>query len=429
MVVTGDGEKTGRRSPFGRLLLPRGPRRVLATATFVNALGSGMFMSASVLYFTRVVQLPASQVALGLFAGAMVGLAAGLVGGRIADRYGARETQIVILLLGTLVMCGYLLVDAFWSYLLASVMIGVVFAMSKASMAPLIRGFGGADPASFRAYLRATMNLAVSLGAVAGGVAIQLDTAPAYLVVMSGRALSFVGCALLLWRVPRLPPLPVPPMRGRWQALRDRPYLAATVLNCLMSLHLAIPTFLLPLWIVDHTNAPRWMVSGVLVLNTVLVVALQVVMSRGVNDTRSAGRRMRWAGLAVAAGLGLMLLAGELSVWVSAALLLAAVAVYTLGELWHAAASMEYSFGLAAPHAQGQYSGVFGIGTGVAEAMAPMLLATLALGLGGPGWLLLGGLFVAVGFLSGPLIAWSQRWGPPKTVEQTTAPTGEPSPG
>ena len=355
MAVTGDEtarQRIRRRSLTGRLLLPRGPQRKLATATFVNALGSGMFMSASVLYFTRVVQLPEAQVAMGLSAGAMVGLAAGLMGGRIADRWGARETQIVILLLGTLVMCGYLLVDAFWSYLLASVMIGIVFAMTKASMAPLIRRFGGDDPASFRAYLRATMNLAVSLGAVAAGVAIQFDTAPAYLVVMSGRAVSFLGCALLLWRLPRLAPLPVPPMRDRWQALRDRPYLAATALNCLMSLHLAIPTFLLPLWIVDHTSAPGWMVSGVLILNTILVVTLQVAVSRGVNDTPSAGRRMRWAGVAIATGLWLMLSAGQPSIWISVALLLVAMAVYTLGELWHAAASMEYSFGLAVPHAQ-----------------------------------------------------------------------------
>ncbi|MFF8940362.1 MFS transporter [Streptomyces paradoxus] len=410
---------TARPSLADRLLQPAGPRRTLALSNFVDALGSGMFMSSSALYFTRVVHLPMSQVAFGLFAGAMVGLGAGVLGGTIADRWGARETQLRVMVSGTVFMGCYLLVDTFWSYLLVSILIGVVFAADKSSKAPLIRGFAGDDPAGFRAYLRASTNLAVALGAVAAGVAIQFDTAPAYLALVLGRALSFAGCALVLLRLPHLAPVPAPALNGRWEALRDRPYLVATVLNCLMSLHFAVPTFLLPLWIVDHTQAPRWLVSGVLILNTVIVVTLQVATGRNVDTTEAAGRRMRWAGVAVAAGLLLMLAAEKPSPWISAALLLTAVAVYTLGELWHSAAAMEYSFGLAASHAQGQYSGVFGLGGGVAEALAPVLLGSLALGLGRPGWYLLGAMFLITGLIAGPLIAWTVRHAPQRSAGHT----------
>ncbi|MFE4620181.1 MULTISPECIES: MFS transporter [Streptomyces] len=415
------GPAPQRRSLADRLLQPAGPRRLLATSVFVDALGSGMFMSSSVLYFTRVVHLPMSQVAFGLFAGAMVGLAAGILGGKVADRWGARETQIGVMVSGTLFMACYLLVDSFWSYVLVSMLIGVVFAADKSSKAPLIRGIGGDEQAGFRAYLRASTNLAVALGALAAGVAIQFDTAPAYLALVIGRALSFAGCAVVLLRLPRLAPVPAPELSGRWEALRDRPYLAATVLNCLMSLHFAVPTFLLPLWIIDHTDAPRSMVSGVLILNTVLVITLQVVVSKNVDNTAAAGRSMRWAGIAVAAGLLLMLAAGKPAAWLSVALLLTATAVYTLGELWHSAAAMEYSYGLAAPHAQGQYSGVFGLGGGAAEALAPMVLGALALGLGQPGWYLLGGFFLVVGLISGPLIRWAVRTAPQRPVSSAPA--------
>lgn len=61
-----------------------------------------------------------------------------------------------------------------------------------------------------------------------------------------------------------------------------------------MSLHFTVPTFLLPLWIAEHTSAPRWTISAMLVLNTVLVVVLQVRFSRNVGDVPSAGRAMRW---------------------------------------------------------------------------------------------------------------------------------------
>ncbi|MBT2508572.1 MFS transporter [Streptomyces sp. ISL-98] len=416
------GTSAGPQGPLARLLPERGPRRTLAGATFVNAFGSGMFMSSSALYFTRVVHLPMSQVAFGLFAGAMVGLVAGILGGRIADRWGARETQIAVMLSGTVFMGCFLLVDAFWSFVLISVLTGVVFAADKSSRAPLVRAFGGDDPARFRAYLRAATNLGISLGALVAGVAIQLDTAPAYLSLVGGRALAFAGCALALLWLPRPVPVPVPPLSGRWDALRDRPYLAATVLNCLMSLHFAVPTFLLPLWIVEHTEAPRWLVSGVLVLNTVLVITLQVAVSKNVSDPDSAGSRMRWAGLAICAGLVLMMAAGSVPAWAAAGLLLAATAVYTLGELWHAASAMEYSFGLAAPHAQGQYSGVFGLGGGLAEALAPAVLGTLAFGLGRPGWFLLGGLFLLVGFASRPLVSWAVRTSPQVRAYEVPSP-------
>ncbi|MGI5500369.1 MFS transporter [Lentzea sp. CA-135723] len=387
-------------------------QRALAIAHFVNAVGSGMFMAGSVLYFTRIVGLPMTQVALGLFLGAMTGLVAGILGGRIADRYGARETQIVVMIVGAAAMICFTFVTSLGAYLVVSVLIGLVFAADKSSKAPLVRHFGGENPAAYRAYLRSVVNLAIALGSLAAGIALQIDSKPAYLVLIVGRALSFLAGAAMLVRLPRVAPSHTSADSGRWIALRDRPYLAATALNSLMSLHYAVPTFLLPLWVVEHTEAPKWMVSVALVLNTAMIITLQVVLSRNVSDHVTAGVRMRWAGLAVAAGLVLMATAGTQNAEVAIGLLLLSTAVYTLGELWHAAAAMEYSFGLAAPHAQGQYSGVFGLGGGVAEALAPAVLG-LAITYGWPAWLLIAAGFAAVGLLSSPLVSFAlRRWRP-----------------
>lgn len=394
-------------------LLPETPaQRALALAHFVNAVGSGMFMAGSVLYFTRIIGLPVTQVALGLFLGAMVGLIAGIFAGRIADQYGAKETQIAVMAAGTAAMTCFLFVSTLASYLAVSVLIGLVFAADKSSKAPLVRHFGGENPAGYRAYLRSTVNLAIALGSLGAGIALQVDTKIAYQALICGRALSFLAGAALLVRLPRVEPGKATAASGRWMALRDRPYLTATALNSVMSLHYAVPTFLLPLWIVEHTAAPKWMVSVALALNTAMIITLQVVLSRNVSDHAAAGSRMRWAGIAVAAGLALMATAGNQPPAVAIALLVLSTAVYTLGELWHAAASMEYSFGLAAPHAQGQYSGVFGLGGGVAEALAPAVLG-LAITYGWPAWLLIAAGFAAVGALSSPLIAYSlRRWRP-----------------
>ncbi|MGC5345205.1 hypothetical protein [Streptomyces sp. DT171] len=129
------------------------------------------------------------------------------------------------------------------------------------------------------------------------------------------------------------------------------------------SIRQQVPTFLLPPWIVEHTAALRWTTSAMLVPNTILVVVLQVRFSRSVGDVPSAGRAMRWAGVAIPAGLVLMAPAEKPPSPLAVLLLAAGTAAYTLGEIWHSAASAEYSFGLAPAGAQGQYAGVFGWAT------------------------------------------------------------------
>lgn len=116
---------------------------------------------------------------------------------------------------------------------------------------------------------------------------------------------------------------------------------------------------------------------------------------------------MRWAGMALAAGLVLMALAEKPPSGPAVLLLAAGTIAYTLGEIWHSAASAEYSFGLAPAAAQGQYAGVFGLGHGLAEGASPAVMSALPLALGLPGWLLLAALLLATGLTCRPFMARS----------------------
>ncbi|MFF1360964.1 MFS transporter [Streptomyces sp. NPDC058297] len=403
---------TAGRGPgrWAKLLPAPGPQRVLAAATLVNTFGSGLFVTSSALYFTRVIGLPAAQVALGLTAGGIVGLVAGMAAGRGADRWGAKRTQIGVMVLGAFFMTCYLFVHTFWPFVVVACLTAAVHSANPTSRDPLVRQFGGERPAAYRAYLQAMTNLAIALGAVVAGVAIQADSREAYVSLLVGRTLAFVGCALVLTRLPgRARSETRQPEKLGWVALRNRPFLVATVINGVMEVHYAVPTFALPLWIVDHTDAPRWTVSVVLLLNTAMVAGLQVMAGRSVTSTEAAGKRMLWAGCALCAGLALMAAAGGPTAWVSALILVAATAVYTVGELWHAAASMEYSFGLASAEAQGQYSGVFRLGAGTGDALAPTVMGVMVLSWGRPGWLVLAVLFLLVGAASRPAVAFASR--------------------
>jgi hypothetical protein len=392
-----------------RLLPETGPQRAISLATFVNTFGSGIFLTVSALYFTQIVHLSTPLYAVGLFLGSMVGLLVGLVAGQVADRVGARETQMVVKLSGAVGMTCYLFVTDFWQFLAVSAIVGIATGAHGPCQSPLIRAYGGENPVRFRAYQRSLTNLAIALGVLVAGVAIAIGTPFAYQVVLAVRAGAYVVCILALTRVPHLAPTSRGTVERRWMALRDVPYLAATTLNSLMSIHFVVPSLLLPLWIADQTAAPRSIVSVALILNTVIVVCLQVRASKGVDDAASAGTRMLWAGLAVAAGLTLLALAHGTSLLVATALVLVGVAVYTLGELWHAAAAMEYEYGLAAAHAQGQYSGVFALGQGLAQAVAPIVVGTVGLSHGVPGLLVLGLGFLVVGAVNKPLLRLASR--------------------
>ncbi|MDT0530252.1 MFS transporter [Micromonospora sp. DSM 115977] len=396
-----------------RGLIPdHGPRRVLAVATFVNMLGSGIFMASAVLFFTRSVGLPLTQVALGMGIAALVGMLAGTPMGHLADRRGPREIYLLTLVIRAATMAALAFVHTFWPFVILVCLTQLAQSAGGASRGPLVRGFGGTNPAQYRAYLRAVANLAGCCGALAVGAAVQLDTRAAYLALIVGNATTFVACAAIITRLPSLPPIPAPSMTGRWTALKDKPYLAVTMLDAIMGIHGQVLIFALPVWIISQTHAPHWFVGVAVLVNTALVAALQVRASRGIDTSPAAGRAMRRSGMAFLIGMALIAATSAMPGWLAVTVMTLGVAAHTVGELWHAAGSLELQFRLAPAHAQGQYTGISGLGTGLANVAAPSILGLLCIAWGAPGWLLMGGIFVAVGLAAPAVVRWGERTRP-----------------
>lgn len=405
------GDPQERRSWLvGRGFIPESrPQRILALATFVNMIGSGVFMVSAALYFTRVVGLSLAQVGLGMGIAAGVGLFAGVPVGHLADRRGPREVYLLMLVIQGIAMAALAFVHSFWLILIALCVGELARSAGGAARGPLVRGVGGAELTRYRAYLRSVANLAGSCTAVATGFALQFDTRSAYLTLILGNALSFMASAAIIAALPSLPPVPAPPKASRWAVLKDHGYVAVIALDAVMSIHHQVLLFALPLWIVGHTNAPRWLIGMGALINTALVVLLQVRASRGVDDTVTAGRAMRRSGLAFLVGMAAIAATAGLPGWVAVIVIVVGVFIHTVGELWHTAGSLELRFSLAPAHAQGQYMGLFGVGTGLANVVAPSVLALFCITWGAPGWLLLGGAFVVVGLITPIVVRWAER--------------------
>ena len=98
-------------------------------------------------------------------------------------------------------------------------------------------------------------------------------------------AVSFLLSALVLLRLPPMPPSPAAaPGRPALEVLRDRPYALVSFLNMITLLYMPLLSLVIPLWIVQRTEAPTWTVSALLVLNTLSVVLFQVRVARRVRD-------------------------------------------------------------------------------------------------------------------------------------------------
>ncbi|MHC5902314.1 MFS transporter [Streptomyces sp. S6] len=383
-----------------RLLPDPGPRRVLALSNLVYTLGSGLYLTAGVLYFTEAAGLPPGQVALGLALAGFLALGAGVVVGRLADRFGARGVYAVTLVVQAAATAGFLAADSFAAFVVAVSLAGGAKAAGIAARSPLIRAFGGERPQEFRAYLRAVTNVGISVGAVGAGWVVQVGSVGAYQLLVVANALALVGSAVVLVRLPAAAHAGTPERGPRRTALRDRRYLLVTALDGVMAVQFKVLTVALPLWLIGATDAPHWLVGASMVIATVIVVVFQVRASRGIDTPRAGGMAYRRSGVAFLVACVIISMASGVPGWIAGGLIISGVVVHTVGELWHSAAGFEVSFALAPERATGEYLGVFGLGAGIAEAVGPGLVIALCVSWGRAGWIVLGVMFAVTGMLA-----------------------------
>nr|WSY53496.1 MFS transporter [Streptomyces sp. NBC_00886] len=386
------------------LVPPAGPQRVLALAQLTNSVGDGAYYVTSALYFTHVVGLAPARVGLGLTLAWAVGSLVGVPLGRLADRRGPRGTAVLLALATGLAVASFLVVRGFAPFVVAACAYASAQSGLAAARQALLAGLVSAgERTGLLAHLQSTLNAGLAVGAGLGGLALRAGTRSAYLGVFALDAVSFLVCAGLLLRLPSVVRVAGGKAAGAGAqkktaglgVLRDRPYVVVTLLNTVLLLRMPLLSLGLPLWIAERTAAPTWLVSALFVLNTGAVMVFQVRTARGVTGLASATRAVRRSGWVMLAACAAFALSAGASPWVAAGALVVGAVLQVAAEMGQSAGSWQLSFDLAPADRVGEYQGFFGTGVTVARTMGPLVLTSLLLEWGTPGWLLLGGATVA----------------------------------
>ncbi|MFD0416581.1 MFS transporter [Streptomyces sp. NPDC127108] len=395
-----------------RLLPARGPLRLLALAQLSNSVGDGAYYVTSALYFTHVVGLAPARIGLGLTLAWAVGSVVGVPLGRLADRRGPRGTAVLLALATGAAVASFLVVRDFVPFVAAALVYATAQSGLSAARQALLAGLVSKEERTgLLAHLQSTLNAGLAVGAGLGGIALHLGSRAAYLSVFALDAAGFVVCAAVLWRLPAVAPTAA--VAGeRLAVLRDRPYALVTLLNTVLLMRMPLLSLGIPLWLTERTDAPAWLVSALFVLNTLGVMAFQVPAARSVSGIPTAVRAVRRSGVLMLAACAVFALSAAAGgPWTAASVLVAASVVLLAAEMLQSAGSWQLGFDLAPTGRVGEYQGFFGTGVTVARTLGPLILTTLLVEWGAPGWLLLGGVILVASYAMGPAVRWADRAG------------------
>ncbi|MFJ2293610.1 MFS transporter [Streptomyces sp. NPDC087894] len=408
-------EPTRRRVPFVRRLAVPGGRdgRLMLVIAVIDKIGTGMWTGAETLYFLYVAHLSVAQIGLLMGLSGILGIAGPPLAGRLADRF-----PVTRILLGTQLARGAALLALLTTddYALL-VLFSALGALPDRASSVLTKLFAarvaGPHRIRYQAIQRTAANIGWAVGAAGAAAALTVGTTASYQALLLANVASYVVIGALTLRcaeppapsrvvagqsfpggTPRTPSGPSGAPAKAATPWRDRRYLAFTGSEIWLFLDDSILQVGFPLWIVHATDAPVGLAPLVLVLNSVLVIALQVPLSR-FGESRAAARRLLVpiGAALLTGGVALAASAGGGPWFATGAVVVAAVA-FTLAEILHSIASWELSIALAPGEAQGAYLGVHGLAQSAQRSLGPVVVG-IAVGVGPLAWPVLGATLVA----------------------------------
>jgi MFS family permease len=150
----------------------------------------------------------------------------------------------------------------------------------------------------------------------------------------------------------------------------------------------------IPLWLVEETDAPRVLLAFLFGTNTVMCIFLPMAAARGVEDVPTALRAVRVSSTFFVISCLITLATHDTVGWVTIALVWLGHVTVTGAELFLSAASWSFEAELMDPRQRGAYQGAAELSSTLGRVWAPAAYTFLAMHWGAAGWLVIAGIIV-----------------------------------
>lgn len=406
---------SGLAGTLRRLVPPTPLSRKLAVQSMLFSTGDGAFNTGSAVFLTQVVGMSAGKVGLAITVAGIAEFFFAYPAGRVVDKLGPKRVWAVSTLFRVGCFCVLPFVGSFWEY----VALAVAFAAfdsagGSAHHAYVLDVLPTKERVETQAYMYSSLNVGFTLGAIIGGVALAFDS----LTVI--RWTPLFAAALLLANAYWITRLPAAPhdLRVASGERRVRPvgpgpmrnpgWMLTTFFMGTLWTNQVLLNIVIPLWLVEATDAPHVLLAWLFGTNTVLCIFLPAYTSRGVR-TLEDGLRYVWisSGFFVVSCVITMITHSTVGLITVLLVWLGHVTV-TGAELAVSGATWSFQAELMDPARRGEYQGVQELFSALGSRWAPALYTFLALEWGAEGWLVIAGVIVAATICMGPSVRLAQ---------------------
>lgn len=158
-----------------------GAHRRFVTAIAVDAIGSGVFMPISILYFLSSTSLSLVHIGLALSIASALQLPFAPMLGGLVDRIGAKQVLLAANVVQALGFIGYVFADSFGSVLAAAAVVQLGQTAFWGAFSPLVATISEpGERERWFGFLGALRNASFAIGGLVAALAITVGTTTAY---------------------------------------------------------------------------------------------------------------------------------------------------------------------------------------------------------------------------------------------------------
>lgn len=388
----------------------------LATQSLLFALGEGTFMAGSAVFFTQVVGLSVVQVGLGLTIAGIASFIAAYPMGRVVDRLGAKRCWAISSAGQGAMFAVWPFIDSFQGYLAMAVVMEVIGALGGvAHGAYTIDVLPPQERVGSRAYMYSALNVGFTLGSLLGIIALGPESLTLLMVVPLFTSVVFLFNGVNITRLPDAPH----DMRTAEERkvkvpgagpMKNVGWLATSFFSGMLWTNQVILNVVIPLWLVDKTDAPWVILSLLFGTNTVMCIVLPMAAARGIKDVTTALRAIRISTVFFVISCVITLSTHHTVGATTILLFFLGHITLTGAELYLSAASWTFEAELMDPRRRGEYQGAAELSGTLGRVWAPAAFTFLAMTWSTWGWLVIAGLITFAAVAIHPSTAMARRF-------------------